>query len=404
MIKFINILFTTIFIAALLGVAGLLVGSMLPIPGNIEIKIVKSGSMEPAIPTGSLVIVKPSSSFSYSVGDVITFGPDTASEIPTTHRIVAVEGTGSERIFITKGDANEEIDQDSVALREVIGKVLVHVPGAGFVLDFARQPLGFALLIGLPAGLIILEEIITIAKEARAALRRRRGEDDTPKGGAGSVDEEGAPLRLFYGRERAMDEIFIPMYMKPQFMHAEWWHTQFRMHKDTYGTSTALVLGLVFMSSMMAGGAGGTISYFSDIERSIGNVFRAGEWSPPVLPEQMMFAAVLGTTTEDLIIEEEEAPHQAGSEIPEDPTSSGGGGDGSGGAVSEAVVSVEQTEEGASQELTQDTLSSEDIDVTSETQEEVEPIEPVSVEESTPVESPTSTEESSPEAPALEVI
>ena len=299
MLKFFNILVSTIFIALLLGVAGLLVGSMLPIPGNVEIKIVKSGSMEPAIPTGSLVVVKPSPSFSYGVGDVITFGADTKTEVPTTHRIVAVEGAGSERIFITKGDANEDIDQESVALREVVGKVLFSVPGAGYVLAFAREPLGFALLVGIPAGLIILEELLTIGKEVRAAFRRRRGKDDDPKGGGASLDEDGAPLRLFYGRKRMMDEIFVPMYQKPGFMHAEWWHTQFRMHKDTYGTSTALVLGLVFMSSMMAGGAGNTIAYFSDIERSVGNMFRAGEWElPGPSEEDFAFAAVLGAAIE----------------------------------------------------------------------------------------------------------
>ncbi len=314
MLKFVNTLVTTLFIATMLGVAGLLVGSMLPIPGNIEIKIVKSGSMEPAIPTGSLVVVKPSASFAYNVGDVITFGADTRSEVPTTHRIVAVEGTGSERIFVTKGDANEDIDQESVALSEVIGKVLFSVPGAGYVLAFAREPLGFALLVGIPAGLIILEELITIGKEVRAAVRRRRDEEDEPKGGAGSLDEDGAPLRLFYGRSRVMDEIFVPMYQKPSFLHAEWWHKQFRMHKDTYGTSTALVLGLVFMSSMMVGGAGGTISYFSDIERSVGNIFRAGEWLPPEPPliaeEIIPFAAVLGVATENTPAPEEVVPEK----------------------------------------------------------------------------------------------
>ena len=43
----------------LIGVAGLFLASLIPLPGAIEIKIVKSGSMEPAIPTGSLVVIKP---------------------------------------------------------------------------------------------------------------------------------------------------------------------------------------------------------------------------------------------------------------------------------------------------------------------------------------------------------
>src|SRR3990167_3351690 len=101
--KIISTIFYTIFVALVVGISGLLLGSMLPIPGNIEVKIVKSGSMEPAIPTGSVVMVRPS--VSYAVGDVITFGKDTKTDIPTTHRIVAMN---ADNTFTVKGDANEE--------------------------------------------------------------------------------------------------------------------------------------------------------------------------------------------------------------------------------------------------------------------------------------------------------
>ena len=281
MMRFFNIFFYTIFIAVLLGIAGLLVGSMLPIPGNIEIKIVKSGSMEPNIPTGSVVIVKPETR--YLNGDVITFGKDTKTDIPTTHRIIASTGEGTGTTYTTKGDANEEQDPTQVVARDVIGKVVFALPYAGFILDFARQPLGFGLLIGVPAALVILEESLTIFKEARAALRRRKrgdGDDDFETGGSGK-DEDGASLRLALGRRFAMDEIFVPMWVKPGIFHKEWWHKNLRMHKDAYGTSTALVLGLVFMSTLFAGASGGTIAYFSDIERSIGNIFQAGVWADP---------------------------------------------------------------------------------------------------------------------------
>ena len=67
-------------------IGGLLIVSILPISGNYEIKIVMSGSMEPAIKTGSIVIVKPADF--YEIGDSITFGGDTRVIMPTTHRII----------------------------------------------------------------------------------------------------------------------------------------------------------------------------------------------------------------------------------------------------------------------------------------------------------------------------
>lgn len=286
MMRALNFLLYTVFVSLLLGIAGLLIGSMLPIPGNVELKIVKSGSMEPTIPTGSLVIVKPGTR--YSIGDVITFGADTATQIPTTHRIIAFTGENRETMYTTKGDANEEADPNPVARQDVIGKIVFHIPYVGFILDFARQPLGFALLIGVPAALVILEEVITITREVKLALRRRRSEkDDDEEGERGGGTASHHETRLVYLRRRAMDEIFVPMTVAPTIMRQVL--SRHEPHADAYGTATALVMGLVFVSSLMSGGAGGTIAYFSDIERSIGNIFRAGsgpDFLGPVIEEE----------------------------------------------------------------------------------------------------------------------
>lgn len=262
--KIISTIFYTVFIAMIVGIAGLLLGTMLPIPGNIEMKIVKSGSMEPNIPTGSLVIVKPQSD--YFVNDVITFGADTQTEVPTTHRITAKTGNAGAIVFETKGDANEEADPQPVARREVIGKVIFNLPYAGFVLDFARQPLGFALLIAIPAALVILQELLTIFHETRRWWRGRS--DRGGKGGGRDIESLGAHLKRVYVKRRAMDEIFVPHIIEPTRIGRI-------LHNDAYGTSTALVLGLVFASTIFSGASGGTLAYFSDIERSIGNIFRA---------------------------------------------------------------------------------------------------------------------------------
>ena len=168
--------FYALFILLLVGVAGLFLATMLPIPGGVSVKIVKSGSMEPTIPTGSVVVVAPAAS--YAAGDVVTFGRDTRTEIPTTHRILSAAGEGAARVFVTKGDANEEQDPRPVAESEVIGKVWLHVPYVGYVLDFARQPLGFTFMIGIPAALIILDELVRIGREVSTLRRRRRDEDD----------------------------------------------------------------------------------------------------------------------------------------------------------------------------------------------------------------------------------
>ena len=69
----------------------LFVGTKVDLLGY-EVKVVKSGSMEPAINVGGIVIVSPTKT--YQAGDVITFGADTWRRVPVTHRIVEKVPTG----------------------------------------------------------------------------------------------------------------------------------------------------------------------------------------------------------------------------------------------------------------------------------------------------------------------
>jgi len=154
-----------IFIVGVAATALLLIVSVFPITGNYKLMIVQSGSMTPAIKMGSIVVVKPADD--YKIGDVITFGPYTRTKEPTTHRISEMKVVGGEPVYITKGDANNAPDQREIPKREVIGKVLISVPYLGYAVDFAKKPIGFALIIIVPAALIIIDEIKKIFGEIK---------------------------------------------------------------------------------------------------------------------------------------------------------------------------------------------------------------------------------------------
>lgn len=161
-----NILQYTLFLAVVtVGVMLLLVQTDI-LPGY-EVRIVQSGSMEPAISTGSVVVIREQAS--YAVGDVVTFGADTLGSVPTTHRIIADVVTDGTLAFVTQGDANAEADPRPVAITDIRGAVLFSVPVLGYIIDFARQPLGFVLLVGVPAGLIVFDEVSKIV----VAIRRK---------------------------------------------------------------------------------------------------------------------------------------------------------------------------------------------------------------------------------------
>lgn len=156
-----NIL-TYAFYAAVAFIVLALFSSALPIPGGIKTFVVQSGSMEPAIGTGSVVVVKPFET--YAKGDVITFGPRSKTKPPTTHRIIEVKEDGN---FVTKGDANTDEDIRAVSRYEVIGKVLFSVPLLGYAVATAQKPWGFMVIVVIPAVLIIWEEAHKIWREIK---------------------------------------------------------------------------------------------------------------------------------------------------------------------------------------------------------------------------------------------
>jgi len=123
--------------------------------------IVYGGSMEPAMKSGSLAVIRPVEPAAVSEGDIITYTSGTDSNTVTTHRVIEVVNDGS-LSFRTKGDANEEPDAYSVPAENVRGRVWMSVPYAGYVMDFVRKPLGFGVLIGLPAAIIIGMELRNI--------------------------------------------------------------------------------------------------------------------------------------------------------------------------------------------------------------------------------------------------
>ncbi|MCC2333735.1 signal peptidase I [Cellulomonas wangsupingiae] len=94
---------------------------------------VLSGSMEPTISAGDLVVVRPTDPADLRIGDVVTVQPVSDDPTLVTHRIVGVTH-GSDGIagFVTQGDANEHADEPVVP-EQVMGRVVYTVPLVGHV-------------------------------------------------------------------------------------------------------------------------------------------------------------------------------------------------------------------------------------------------------------------------------
>ena len=96
--------------------------------------VVVSGSMEPALPVGSVCIVD-CQQWSPDKGDIISYK---AGEGIVTHRVIEVTEDG----YVTKGDANDTKDPGIVKEKQIFGICVASVPKLGYAVMFLRSALG----------------------------------------------------------------------------------------------------------------------------------------------------------------------------------------------------------------------------------------------------------------------
>ena len=137
--RFINV-FAWIFLTLFgIGLILTLLGNLNTLGGYKQL-IVQSGSMEPTIMTGDVIVIAKAGT--YQKNDVITF-QDIDKGI-TTHRVDSVNDIGGEKQFVTKGDANRVQDSDIVSEKEIMGKLILTIPKLGFFISFLRSKIGFS--------------------------------------------------------------------------------------------------------------------------------------------------------------------------------------------------------------------------------------------------------------------
>ena len=145
-------------ICSMIGVSLLILVILICIPLTLprltgfDIYTVVTGSMEPAIPVGSLIYVREEAPAELMEGEVVAYRSDTDAGIIITHRVVKNQVVSGQ--LITKGDANEAEDVSPVSyaqekhhvirqtLKELYGEAADQVPtlyGGSVNLENATQ-------------------------------------------------------------------------------------------------------------------------------------------------------------------------------------------------------------------------------------------------------------------------
>ena len=135
---------------------------------------VLTGSMEPAYPPGTLVIVKPIDAKDIKIGDPITYQIKSGEDTVVTHRVISIGFSAlGELSFLTKGDANGAADEKPVVPEQIKGKVWYSIPYIGWLNTLMNgQNRGIIIQI-LAVGLLLYAGYMVASSIAGRARKRR---------------------------------------------------------------------------------------------------------------------------------------------------------------------------------------------------------------------------------------
>lgn len=126
-----------------------------------------SGSMEPGIPTGSMIFSRTVPAAEITEGDVITVNRVGSTSL-VTHRVVSIKDLGDGTFeAVLKGDANEQNDPESYVIKQA-RSYMFQVNGLGTISEFLGRPFGISLLV-LAGAILVFVFLFPAGSFAREA-------------------------------------------------------------------------------------------------------------------------------------------------------------------------------------------------------------------------------------------
>jgi signal peptidase len=130
---------------------------------------VLSGSMEPAIGVGDVVVARQIQAGDAQAGQVVTFSDPSGRKKLITHRVKSVSTVRGTARFVTQGDANTGVERWAAPADGTVGLVERRIPKVGYVAAYARTRGGMLALL-VPILAIAALELFALWRPKKPAL------------------------------------------------------------------------------------------------------------------------------------------------------------------------------------------------------------------------------------------
>lgn len=143
---------------------------------KIEPYVVLSGSMEPKLHVGSLSFINKKYNYEdIKKDDIIAFKTDSGALV--AHRVYSIENNE----FITKGDANENVDVASVNKLNYIGKNVFNIPYVGYAVRWIQTPKGKIISVTIIVCLIVSAFFFDDGDKKKKTKKKKKEEPEEIK-------------------------------------------------------------------------------------------------------------------------------------------------------------------------------------------------------------------------------
>lgn len=151
---------------------GMVLGRLVPLTGRTTL-IIGGGSMEPTLELGTAVVVDPVAPTDIRAGDIVSLRSGANLQSIFTHRVTRIVDRDGTIWIETKGDANNTVDPSITSTANVIGRVSMTIPYAGFLLALLSAPSGIVFVLCLAIVLLLFVWLLESCEVDMVAGRAR---------------------------------------------------------------------------------------------------------------------------------------------------------------------------------------------------------------------------------------